>query len=532
MKTKYKNIVFIVIDTHRKDRLGMYGCKRKTSPNLDHFASQGTIFENAVSPAQWTIPAHASMFSGEYPSVHQTNQSGLSLDPYFRTIAEYLSAVGYQTNGFCNNPLVGVLDNGLKRGFHTFYNYGGAFPSIPATESKGVLSSLGQLWERYTQLLRRISYPIQNAVAKSEKILKLSLKPIFVPLWISFANFKGDTVTSIRDTTNYLQRIRASQDTKPQFVFLNLMETHLPFTPPEEFTKRFVPYLDEERAAKDFMRVYNTKALRWLLPMEEPFSSLEFETLSDFYDAEVAYQDHLMGRLLEELNSSYHQENTMVIIVADHGEMLGENNFMGHSFRLYPELIHVPLIIRYAGQYEAKTVKDITSTTQLFHTIIDHAEVFDRLNGKSDREKRLEEEIFELSLKKKVDSQYNANLKEIFSEAFPPENVIKILENHDPLLIEKFSVRSKFNAVYSQEGYKMIRADGFTDQIFKINFEKGFDNLIEKMDELSVYIDMDRALREFLNNAKIRQPDHWSNDAVSVEDEIIKQRLRNLGYLE
>jgi len=532
MKTEQKNIVFIVIDTHRKDRLGMYGNKRNTSPNLDHFASQGTIFENAVSPAQWTIPAHASMFSGEYPSVHQTTQSGLSLDPYFRTIAEYLSDVGYQTIGFCNNPLVGVLDNGLKRGFQTFYNYGGAFPSIPASESKDVLSSLSQLWERYTQLLRRISYPIQNAVAKSEKILNLSLKPIFVPLWISFANFKGDTVASIRDTTNYLQRIRTSQETKSQFVFLNLMETHLPFTPPEEFTKRFVPYMDEEKAAKDFMRVYNTKALRWLLPMDEPFSELEFGTLSDFYDAEVAYQDQLLGKLLDELDSSYHQENTMVIIVADHGEMLGENNFMGHSFRLYPELIHVPLIIRYAGQNQAKTVHDITSTTQLFHTIIDHAQVFESLNLKTEREKRVRDEIIELSLKKYADSQYSANLREIFSEAFPPENVIKILENYDPQLMERCSVQSKFNAVYSQEGYRMIRAKGFADQIYEINFEKGFDKLLEKWDELTVYFDMDRALNGFLNEAKIRQPDHWSNETVSVEDEMIKQRLRNLGYLE
>ena len=104
-KKKLPNIVLIVLDTHRRDRLSTYGYDRKTSPNIDAFAQTATVFENAISAAQWTIPAHTSMFTGEYPTTHQTLQAHSMLDSRFDTVASLLAAVGYQTTGFCNNPL-------------------------------------------------------------------------------------------------------------------------------------------------------------------------------------------------------------------------------------------------------------------------------------------------------------------------------------------------------------------------------------------------------------------------------------------
>jgi uncharacterized sulfatase len=525
------NIVFIVIDTHRRDRLGMYGYNRNTSPNLDEFASKATIYDHAVSPAQWTIPAHASMFSGEYPSTHLTTQSGHSLDPYFRTLAELLSLADYRRIGFCNNPLVGVIDNGLKRGFDTFYNYGGAFPSIPARDAKGVIASLSKMGERYTQLLRRISYPIQNAVARSEKVLDFSLNPIFVPLWTSLANFKGNTARSIEDATTYLRKEVGGDDSDQHFVFMNLMEPHLPFTPPEPFVSRFVPYLKKEHAARDFMRVYNTKALRWLLPMDEPFSELEFRTLSDFYDAEVAYQDHLLGSLLNELNSFYHRENTMVIIVADHGEMLGEHQFMGHSFRVFQELIQVPLVIRFPGDCQGERVPDVISTNQLFHTVLDYAGVLTKEMEKLGNVDDLFSQVYQLSLlSHRV--QKRAKNNAAFSESYPPDNVIKILEKHDPQLIDGFQARSTFRAAYDQFGYKLVRADGFSDSMYNIDVDKSERDEIENIKSNPNYKFLSNALDRFMELSKSRQPEQWSRSGVDLDDEALRQRLRNLGYME
>jgi len=130
------NILLIVLDTQRADRLSCYWSEAErarqlpTSPNLDRLAAESTLFERAIAPAQWTIPSHASLFTGEYPSTHQTVQADLELSPALPTLAELLQLSGYTTVGFCNNPLVGILKNGLRRGFETFYNYGGALPTL------------------------------------------------------------------------------------------------------------------------------------------------------------------------------------------------------------------------------------------------------------------------------------------------------------------------------------------------------------------------------------------------------------------
>ncbi|MCJ7737099.1 MAG: sulfatase-like hydrolase/transferase, partial [Anaerolineae bacterium] len=68
------DVLLVVLDTLRADRLSCYGYPRNTSSNLDEFAAESVLYERAVSPAQWTIPAHASIFTGEYPTTHMTTQ--------------------------------------------------------------------------------------------------------------------------------------------------------------------------------------------------------------------------------------------------------------------------------------------------------------------------------------------------------------------------------------------------------------------------------------------------------------------------
>jgi arylsulfatase A-like enzyme len=146
------DIVFIVLDTQRADRLGCNGHEKAITPNIDQFAREGVLFEQAIAPAQWTIPSHASMFTGYYPTAHQVTQSSQSLSSDLPHLAEVLQVAGYETLGFCNNPLVGILNNGLKRGFETFYNYGGAIPSLPQT-SAWIPWPFNLLWKGYTQFL-------------------------------------------------------------------------------------------------------------------------------------------------------------------------------------------------------------------------------------------------------------------------------------------------------------------------------------------------------------------------------------------
>ncbi|MEM7773550.1 MAG: sulfatase-like hydrolase/transferase, partial [Cyanobacteria bacterium P01_A01_bin.37] len=109
MSVRRPDIVFLVLDTQRSDRLSCYGYPLNTSPHLDALAADATLFRSAISAAQWTVPSHASMFTGLYPSAHQVLQSYSVLPDNLTTLAERLSAGGYFTAGFCNNPLVGVI---------------------------------------------------------------------------------------------------------------------------------------------------------------------------------------------------------------------------------------------------------------------------------------------------------------------------------------------------------------------------------------------------------------------------------------
>ena len=521
MSRKYKkNVIMVVLDTHRFDRIGAYGYQRPTTPNLDSIASESLFFERAVAPGQWTIPSHASIFSGEGPAVHMTLQADDVLPKEFQTLASRLSSTGIYTTGFCNNPLVGILQNGFKRGFEQFYNYSGVVPSTPQKEIDDIWNPLRSLWIRYTQLLRRLSYPIQNAFASPNEFFLAALRPLFVPLWTRAANFKGMNERSIKDTARFLVKVEEKR-TEENFVFLNLMETHLPYTPPERFINQFVPYFHETPEAHQFMRDFNRNALQWLIPLLEPFDEIESSTLSDMYDAEVAYQDHLLAELISVLNSDYHREHSMVIFLADHGEMLGEHGYMGHGFGVHEPLIRVPLFIRYPELSRFKRVEDWVSITQLFYTVLDYFG-FDTLDMPYAEEVDIHcQSLLRLASKEESNSSY------VISEAYTPENALTIMRKHAPALIDHFHTDQTLRAVY-QGSEKMITIEGMSQVLF---------DLARDPDEIRPYHDeehiaeLDKILDGYLDLSSNHRGAS-SRQKITLMDDLMQQRLRDLGYLE
>lgn len=517
--TTRPNIVMIVLDTHRRDRISAYGYDRETTPNLDQFAQDNTLFKRAISPAQWTIPAHASMFTGEYPTTHQTLQPHAQLDGRFETLAQLLSRNGYQTTGFCNNPLLGVLNNGLKRGFDKFYNYCGAVPSVPERSNR-LPPPIDRLWAWYTQQLRKLSYPVQNAFANSDFLFQAALHPKIVPWWIKVGNFKGNTADSIHDAHEAVRKM--AQADKPQFVFLNLMETHSPFWPPDTFIDKFAPYFKESREARDVLRRYNAETLHWMLPLDEPLEELKLKVINDLYDAEVNYQDYLLGPLLEQLNQT---ENTLVIVVADHGEGIGDHDFMGHSFVAYQELVHVPLLIKFPdGMAAQTTISDTVSTRRLFHTILNAAHV-----QVPETAHRPATDVRALSLNQTVLDQ-DPEQGIAFAEAYPPDTFLFMVKKQNPALIDQFHCNQNRWAVY-QNQHKLARIDGVRDELFDVAADPQelhdiSDQQPEKINKLS------NALKSFLTQALTRQPDSWQATQQVELDENVMRQLRALGYLD
>lgn len=515
-----KNVIMVVLDTHRFDRIGAYGYQRPTTPNIDSIASESLFFERAVAPGQWTIPSHASLFSGEAPAAHKTLQADDVLPKEFQTLASRLSTSGIKATGFCNNPLVGILQNGFKRGFDQFYNYSGVVPSTPQKEVDDIWNPLRKLWTKYTQLLRRLSYPIQNAFASPNEFFLAALRPLFVPLWTRAANFKGMTERSIKDTARFLKGIEENQ-AHENFVFLNLMETHLPYAPPERFIKQFVPYYNETPEAQHFMHNFNRNALQWLIPLMKPFSNIESTTLSDMYDAEVAYQDHLLAELISVLNSDFHRENSMVVFLADHGEMLGEHGYMGHGFGVHEELIHVPLFIRSPEMNGSKHINNWVSLTQLFYTVLDYFG-FETLNMPY-----AEEVDIHCQSLLRLTSEDECTANHVISEAYGPESSLRIMGNRAPGLIDQYHAAKTLRAVY-QGDEKMIAIEGVSQEIFNLVSDPHESKPLQ--DDLRIG-EFNKILDSYLDLASIHRGSS-STQKIKIIDDLMQQRLRDLGYIE
>ena len=539
-KSPKPDILLIVLDTLRADRLSCYGHPQTTTPNLDAFAAKSTLFERAISPAQWTIPAHGSLFTGEYPTTHLTHQIYDTHSPAYTTLAEHLSAAGYNTVGFCNNPLLGVVNNGLDRGFQEFYNYGGTVPQRPQTMQKHG-KARNQLVRTASHLLEKINEPAQHLLTRTPWILNMMLHPWLVSMWEKRIHFKGNTQQSITDLIGYLKARQGKRERRPIFTYLNLMQTHLPYTPPKPFIDKFAPIFQEERAARDFMRSYNNETYRWITPVTEPFTTLQHETLNAMYNAEVAYEDALLTQLLAYLDKPKVRDNTLVIITADHGEGLDHHNFVGHSLVTYEDLIRVPLIIRYPPQYAAgQRVSAPVSTRRIFHTVLHAAGVHTTAGHtaavypaatkpQSDQKALLASEVHTLSLS-------NITLDDlVLSEAYPPLTMVNLMESRNPEAIETFRCRAVRRAIYApppDHNYKLITIDGHPDELFDVSKDPGeLRNLLHNHDETAAKLK--QLINAQLAQAQARRiTNQQPSETVHLEgNKKLQERLRGLGYI-
>ena len=326
------NILWIVMDTVRADHISCYGYQRNTSPNLDGIASEGILFENVISAGPWTLPSHASMFTGLFPSKHGTDAEHPWLDYDFQTISEVLSANGYMTFGYTNNLVAGTKNN-LDQGFKTFeQTERGASDTGPELSEQLKISYFRR--EVHDFLL------IDDGAYETNEVVKK---------WIA----------------------DAEQAEAPFFLFINYMEAHEPYHPPPAYAAPFLPS--------------GVKLARAMKVNQQPPSYLagnvkmdaeDFEILNALYDGGISYLDFRMGQLFDYLRELEVMDDTIIIITSDHGENFGEHKLMGHHFCLYDTLLHVPLVIRYPELFEPGVrVSEQVQLTDLFPTILDMLDI-------------------------------------------------------------------------------------------------------------------------------------------------------------
>lgn len=511
------NILFIILDTQRRDRLSLYGHHVDTSPNLDEFAQGATIFERAISPAQWTIPAHASMFTGLYPSTHQLTQAFHKMNGEHPTLAEILQVEDYHTVAFCNNPLLGVLEHGLQRGFDSFYNYAGASPNRPIDTTRS------ELRRAMATQFRRLAQKVTNQFATSDTLFQMAVNPLVVPFWTRMVNFKGNSERSIDDLIDYWQEHQTGDSEKPLFAFLNLMETHTPYYPPSNHLDHVAPNLRGDKRASKFIAHFNADAGDWLSPDDPPLAQWKREALDGYYDAEIAHQDVFLGRLFRYLKKSGALDNTMVIVAADHGEGHGDHGYKGHSFVVFQELVHVPLIIHYPEHFPAaKRVTTNVSTRRLFHTILDIADIKPPL-----AEDDPNANVAGLSLISSLNGRPDTERGVAYAEAYPPQNLLHIMKSRRPELVEKLYLNQVRRGVYEGD-HKLALVGEHVESLFDVANDPA--EAYDVASEHPLVVDnLTQKMQHFVTEIQKQRVGTLNHESMS--DEVI-DNLRALGYFE
>jgi arylsulfatase A-like enzyme len=323
------NLLWIVMDTVRADRMSLHGYGRPTTPQLEAWAQQGITFDRARSAAPWTLPSHVTMFTGLWPFEH-----GARVDrPYSGaspTLAEHLAAQGYATAGFAGNTGMCNATFGVGRGFDYYVEL--LLNHEVSLQTTMLNSALGT-WALF--VARRIGLPVPS------------------PFPIPHRRLAPELIAHSRDWLGRVcQRNQAGppDSRRPFFLFVNFMDVHSPYIPLPGATRPFWTEPVRERRQAIPENGWRALQARDAAPADrraELQRELDQVTrrLSDLYDDCLRGLDDQLGGFLRDLRAAGLLEDTWVVITSDHGEHFGEHDQYGHGTSLYNPLTHVPLIL-------------------------------------------------------------------------------------------------------------------------------------------------------------------------------------------
>lgn len=320
------NVALVVLDTLRKD-------------SFDNAFDwlPGRRFTNAYSTGSFTVPAHASLFVGKYPSELGVHSKNRNLDCSEPTLAELISNSGYNTKSYSCNPYISNAF-GFDRGFNDFcgsWRLKHLDPDlfdwksfISKTRDDGPTRYLKALWGCVTGDCETIS-SLKHGLHLKTRGMDL------------FDN-------GIRDdgAEECLEYIRNETFDSDEFLFINLMEAHAPYVPPQE---------------------YRTVELGKSPGLFESISGsvdADPETVRQAYEDSVKYLSDIYKKIFEELSDDF----DYIITLGDHGEMFGNHGMWTHVHGVYPELTHIPLVI--SGDGVSGTEETPVSLLDVHRTVL------------------------------------------------------------------------------------------------------------------------------------------------------------------
>jgi arylsulfatase A-like enzyme len=332
--TTARSVVLVTIDTLRADRLRCYGNDEVDTPNIDRLAEEGYRFANVVASAPLTLPSHATILTGQYPHVHGARANGaFRLSPSTTTVAEILRDRGFRTAAFVST-LVLERRFGLDQGFEHYD-------------------------DEYTD-------PILTGEDRSaEKIRLLEERGVDPAYFVLPMKRYGPFQRRAEKTTDAALSWIRDHAGERFFVWLHLFDPHGPYSAPAPWDSKYEGRLDGREAPLDPRKVPHYQLLPGVTTREGYVAA---------YDGEIAYTDHHVGRVVDELRRLGLDDETLVVFTADHGESLGEHDYwFEHGDNLFDNEIRVPLIVRPPGgrTEPAPAFEEQVATLDLFPTILE-----------------------------------------------------------------------------------------------------------------------------------------------------------------
>lgn len=317
------NVIIYVIDALRADHISCYGYPRETTPNIDKIAEEGLLYTQCFSPSTWTKAASASILSGAYPPTHGARlRSDLFTDDIKR-LPEILSDAGFDTGAF---SAIGNVSStlGYDRGFD-HYNDIYLDPDVIARRNQ--------------------------STPESEKLVHEDADCIALP--------KAEDVNAA-----LLDWLNDHEENKPFFAFSWVIDPHMPYDPPAKYKFDTIGGYDSivDGTYKN-------------IPSWHQMEDSDLWKLKDLYDSEVAYCDAQIGSLVGELQERNEYDETMLIIVGDHGEGFMDHNELHHASVPYDEQIRVPCVVKPPASINMRTKQfdDLISLIDLFPTVAEIA---------------------------------------------------------------------------------------------------------------------------------------------------------------
>ncbi len=523
---KRPNIIFIVLDTLRADKLFHNRGAINLTPNMNKLLSNSIYFKNCISNCPWTLPSHITMFTGLYHT--QTTLLSNNIEKINRRIpvlAEILKDLGYFTMCFSENPFI-TKTYGLTRGFEIVF--------------KDWTPGPNWFWNWTSKKKDEFSF-FTYKLNKLDKFLKERIKSnFFLFFWQKFKGLIEDFFKTLKKTLYWkkilLERpstlndikkfskiIREHNNNTPFYLFFNIMATHYPYIPPKSTLTYFGINNQDLKHIKNFLLTRNPRKYVIKLNLKpKRLSEKKIAIINRLYDSSVHYSDEIVNYILSKLEKLHLLDNYYVIITSDHGEHLFNKNdhyLWEHNtyISVYNTLMRVPLLI-FNPKLKKTIISDQVQLKDLFHTILQLTGIDKEQNKYLDINKSILYQINKKNTPKFIFGEYLKS-KEALIDLFSHHRRI-INKKHLPKIISNiFFLRSNT--------HKLITYNDKMEEFFDILSDPYEQNNLTDIQNSNF-----ERMNQFIKNLRYKLSNIEDLKKILTEEEksAVKDIIRNIKF--